>query len=180
MASTLVIQIQSNRSQAQVKQDLQSAKEQPREILSNFLKEVRRIQGRSSRAKLFFHTSAAAPVAASGSATCASVADADTIVIGGVTLTAKTSPSGQAQWARGVDDTTDAAALKACINAHSTLSQILVATSALGVVTITALERGVIGNFVIMSQTGSHITLAQLAGGTGGSTEAAVTVAAGL
>lgn len=112
------------------------------------------------------------PVAASATVTCASVADSDTVTIGKTTLTAKTSPSGSTQWARGVSNTADAAALAACINANTTLNQIVSATSAAGVVTITANVKGVLGNHIVLSSS-SNTTLAvtgsgYLASGAGG------------
>ena len=117
------------------------------------------------------------PVAASGTLTLASVADTNTAVIGGVTLTAKTSPAGQAQFLRGVSDTADAAALAACINAHTSLKLIVSATSALGVVTVTANHKGVLGNYITTTATG-NITAggAALANGAGGSDVAPVQI----
>lgn len=115
--------------------------------------------------------SSADPVAASGTITCASVADSDTVTIAGTVLTAKTSPVGSAQWARGGTNTVDAAALTACINAHATVSQYVTASSALGVVTITANVRGVIGNLISLASS-DNTTLAKsgtaLASGAGG------------
>jgi phage tail sheath gpL-like len=112
------------------------------------------------------------PVASSAICTCASVADADTVTVAGTVLTAKTSPSGSAQWARGVSDTADAAALVACINAHTTVSQYVTAASVAGVVTITANIKGVIGNLITLTSS-SNTTLAvtgsgKLASGAGG------------
>lgn len=123
------------------------------------------------------HSGTADPVAASGTITLATVAADDTVVIGGVTFTAKASPSGESQFSQAGSDTADAASLAAKINAHSTLSQVVSATSANAVVTVTALQRGVIGNFITMSQTGGTMTLSgsALAGGTGGATNAAQT-----
>lgn len=121
--------------------------------------------------------SSANPVAASGTFTLASVPEDDTVVIAGVTLTAKASPSGENQWSQAGSDTADAAALAAKINAHSSLSTIVSATSAAAVVTVTCLVKGVIGNFIAISESGSSITAsgAYLAGGTGGATSAAKT-----
>ncbi len=69
--------------------------------------------------------------------------------------------------------------LSAAINAHSTISKIILATYAANVVTITALQKGVIGNFIAVTCGGGTITpLAALcAGGTGGATSAPVTYA---
>jgi phage tail sheath gpL-like len=124
--------------------------------------------------------SASDPVAASGTVTCASVADADTVTVGKIVLTAKTSPSGAAQWARGVSNTADAAALAACINAHTTLNKLVSATSSGAVVTITTNAKGTIGNQVGLSSS-SGTTLAvtgsgYLTSGTGGAETVPVTL----
>lgn len=126
--------------------------------------------------------SSADPVAASATATCASVADADTITIAGTVLTAKTSPSGSAQWARGVSNTADAAALAACINAHTTVSQYVSATSSGAVVTITANVKGPIGNLItLVSSSGTTLAVTgsgNLASGAGGVTGSVTTFGA--
>lgn len=116
------------------------------------------------------------PVAASGTITLASCAT-DTVTIGGVTFTGSSTPTGDEQFETDGTDTADAAALAAKINAHPTLSKVVSATSALGVVTVTCLVKGVVGNFITLSETGSTITVsgAALTGGTGGATSAAKT-----
>lgn len=108
-------------------------------------------------------------VAASGTITLASAANNGTVVIGGVTLTGKTSgPTGN-QFLVGVSDTADAAALAALINSSTTagLNGSVTATSALGVVTVTASQAGVIGNAITTTVSGSGYTAgaARLASG---------------
>jgi len=117
------------------------------------------------------------PVAATATATLVSCAT-DTITIGGVTFTGAASPSGEAQFATSGTDAADATALAAKIAAHSTLGKIVTATSASNVVTITALIKGVVGNFIAVSRTGTTITLsgALLAGGTGGPASTPVSI----
>lgn len=138
--------------------------------------------GGTESASVDVQSSASDPVAASVTATLATVAADDSITIGGVTLTAKAAPAGEAQWSQAGTDTADAAALAACINAHSTLSKVVAATSAAAVVTITCLVKGVVGNFITCSEAGITITLSAtaLSGGTGGATTAAKTYSAGL
>ncbi len=73
--------------------------------------------------------------------------------------------------------------LASAINAHATIGAIVAATYAANVTTVTALQKGVVGNFIATSQTsGSTITVsaATLTGGTGGATSAPVTYARGL
>jgi len=61
----------------------------------------------------------------------------DTLTIGSVVLTGKASPSGESQFACGVSQAADTAALTACINAHSKLKGLYVATNGgSGVITI--------------------------------------------
>jgi phage tail sheath gpL-like len=80
-------------------------------------------------------------------------------------LTAKTSPAGSAQWARGVSDAADAAALVACINANATTSKYVIASNVLGVVTIKANVKGPIGNLVTLTSS-SNTTMAVTGSGT--------------
>jgi hypothetical protein len=112
--------------------------------------------------------------AASGTVTCVTVANNSTVTIGNQTLTGKTAaPSGQNQFLCGVSATADALALKNCINAHSTLSQYMLATSALGVVTITMIgpALGVIGNqFKLTSSDGTNLAVVAFASGADDST----------
>lgn len=64
-------------------------------------------------------------------------ADADTLKFGNVTITWKTSGSGENQVTIGGNTTATATALKTAINAHSILGGLFVATSANNVVTLT-------------------------------------------
>lgn len=87
-------------------------------------------------------------VQASGTITFSSLVADDTVTVNSVVFTAKASPSGTNQFALGADDTAAAANFAAKINA-STLAHILscvTATSALGVVTLTAVVPGLTGN----------------------------------
>ena len=129
------------------------------------------------------HYSTTAPVAATGTVTCASVLDADTVTVASIVLTAKTSPAGSVQWLRGVSDTADAAALVACINAHTTLSQVVLASNVAGVVTLTCKQKTILGNYIpLASSNGGRLAVsgAALAGGTGGATSTASTYRLGL
>lgn len=68
------------------------------------------------------------------------IVEDDTVTIGGVVFTWKASPSGESEVAFVNTDATDAAALAAKITAHSKLAGVVSATSAAGVVTVTALQ----------------------------------------
>jgi phage tail sheath gpL-like len=129
----------------------------------------------------FQYTTGTAPVAASGTVTCASVAADDTVTIGSVTLTAKASPSGENQFDQSGTDTADGVSLAAKINAHSTLSKIVSASAASGVVTITCLVKGMVGNHLVLdSSNGTRLAVTEFTGGTGGAQTAAKTWRCGL
>lgn len=115
--------------------------------------------------------STANPVAAVGTVTIthANVTDTDTVTIGGVVITAATTGNGTTSWTIGANATADAVAMAACINANTTLSKYFLATSALGVVTLTAKLKGSIANLIAMSTSdATAFALVQLTGGTGG------------
>jgi hypothetical protein len=95
----------------------------------------------------------------------------DTVTIGGVVFTWKASPSGQGQVAHGASATAAATNLVAKINAHDSLAGAVVATSAAGVVTVSAALPGKWGNLIAVSESGTNTSWAggatALAGGDG-------------
>lgn len=120
----------------------------------------------------------AGPVKASGTITIASgnMSNADTITINSVVLTGETgTPSGNAQFKIGSSARITAMNLTAIINANPSLSPILKAvysngSSSAGVVTLTAVQSGTVGNYA-WSQSGSNVTLlpaTALSGGANG------------
>lgn len=119
------------------------------------------------------------PVAASGTLTLTSAIATDAVTIGKTTLTASSTPANENQWEiDGASNTLDAASLAAAINAHSALSLIVSASSATNVVTITALQKGVIGNYIALSSAAGTIVASAtyLASGAGGTNVADVQV----
>jgi len=128
-------------------------------------------------------TGAANPAAASGTFTLVSVIATDALTIGSQTFTFTSTPTLENDVeVDGADDTADAAAMAAAINLHSITGKVVRATSALGVVTVTALQKGLVGNKIPISDADTTITTsaAFLAGGTGGADSAATTYALGL
>lgn len=101
--------------------------------------------------------------AASGTVTISSGSGAITITINGVTAASET-------WA--TDDATTATALAADINASTDalVQNLVTASAAAGVVTVTAVQKGRLGNAITLatSGTGSTASGARLTGGTGG------------
>lgn len=126
------------------------------------------------------------PVKASGTISIATgnMADADTITINSVVLTAKTTPTTAAQFKVGSTALQTAINLQNCINALSTLNTLVRASYArgtvttTGVVTVTALGSGTSGNYT-WSQSGSNVTLSgatAMTGGTNGPIAASATI----
>ena len=95
------------------------------------------------------------------------VAD-ETITIGGKALTWKATPAaeGEIDIVAG-DNTAMAADVAAEINAHSAFKGVISATSALGVVTVTAVHPGKAGNLITLAEASTNVAVgaAALAGG---------------
>lgn len=111
-------------------------------------------------------------VKATGTITLSSHVATNTVTVNGITFTCVASGATGAQYNVGADDTETAVNLAAALNANTTLDGMVVATSALGVVTLTALVPGELGNAVtlVISANGS-VSAARMAGGTNGTTE---------
>ncbi len=117
-------------------------------------------------------------VQAHGTGTFTGAATANqTMTIAGVTFTAKASPDEAAdEYLVSATVALEAASLARAINASTTASPLVYATSALGVVTITAVQPGVTGNFIpTVDVDTANFTFAQalLASGSNG-TQAAI------
>jgi phage tail sheath gpL-like len=109
---------------------------------------------------------------ASGTVTLSSHDADDTVTVNGVVFTCVASGAAGAQYNKGADDTETAANLAAAINAHATLDGMLIATSLLGVVTLTALLPGELGNAVTLAISAhGSVSAARMAGGTNGEVE---------
>jgi hypothetical protein len=111
------------------------------------------------------------PVAATATATItyASIANADTISLFGVTLTCVTGTPSTNEFKKQTDASVTAANLVTAANANSTIAKHCVASSSAGVVTFTLNTKGSIGNFLEdITKSSSGIALVQWAGGTGG------------
>lgn len=180
---SLVLTLKTDETQARLQQDFQIDTGKGKEACLALSEHFKKVAAGQTRAAVDVQTGSADPVAASGTFTLASVVQDEAVTIGAVTLTAKDSPSGENQWQTGgANDTADAVTLAAAINAHSVLSQVVTATSAAAVVTVTAKVKGVIGNQIAISETGTTITASGsfLASGAGGVTEAATSYSLGI
>lgn len=108
-------------------------------------------------------------VYATGTAVCASVIATDTIVVGGVTLTAVNSGATSVQFVRSTTNATTATNLAAAINALTTINKVVQASASGATVTIVSLIPGTIGNLITLSAGGGTITVGSaLTGGTDG------------
>lgn len=180
--ASFVIVLSSPRSQTDLgrfKKDTSEAREECHALAKLF----ERLAGGLETGSLAVYTSAAAPVVATNTVTVtySSMTNGDTVVIGSTTLTAETgTPSGQAQFKMATSTTVTSANLIACINAHATLSLLMVATGggAGGVITLTLYAPGKLGNQVpLVGSTGMVAGAATFTSGAGGIETAAVNYA---
>ncbi len=111
-------------------------------------------------------------VYATGTAVFASVVNTNTLVIGGVTITATSGTPTSVQFKVGATDAATVVNAAACINALSTLNAVVAASPAsVGSTTlnIACLVPGTIGNLVTITAGGGTITVpSTLTGGTDG------------
>ncbi len=181
MATSLVVTIKSSEADPARFAQGSTADQEGMRGLVNLLEAC---QNGCSHASVDVQYSSSAPVAASGTLTLVSAIATDAITIGTTTFTATSTPTLSTHWEiDGADDDADATALAAAINAHTTVNKIVAATVAANVVTITALQKGVVGNFIPLTSADATITASGtgfLTGGTGGATTAAVTYSMGL
>lgn len=180
--STITFTVKSEESQA-VLQDRHQRSGSDSEMAIAAMHLFSDLSSGSRRASVDIQTGSADPVAASGTLTLVSAIATDAITVGSETFTFTSTPSTENDVeVDGATDADDASALAAAINAHSVASQIVTASALSNVVTITAKQKGVVGNFINLSSADGTITAsgANLTGGTGGVTEAGVTASLGL
>lgn len=108
---------------------------------------------------------ATATITSTGSAVAA-----ETITVANVVLTAVASGAVPAngQWNISGTVATQAASIALAINSIPALSGIAQATSALGVVTVTAVQPGKSGNGLAMSEAATNVTVTQFSSGSDG------------
>ncbi len=100
--------------------------------------------------------------------TSTGAANDETLTVCGVTFTAKTSGATGNQWNRNNTVATSATNLAAAINASADTNIYVTATSALGVVTVTMIQPGVLGNVPTITESCSNTSCVSFAGGTEG------------
>jgi hypothetical protein len=111
-------------------------------------------------------------VQATGTITLSSHVATDTVTVNGIVFTCVASGATGNQYNVGGSDTLTGDNLAAAINANATLSGMLTAANAAGVVTLTAIVPGALGNAVTLAISAhGSVSAARLAGGTNGDTE---------
>lgn len=112
-------------------------------------------------------------VQATGLITSTGIATAaDTVTVGNVELTAVASGAVPAdgEWNISADEAVQAASIAAAVNAVAALSGVVTATSNLGVVTLTVVAPGAIGNGVQLSEDADNVAITAFASGADGTT----------
>lgn len=173
--ATINISIKTNKDHTKFKKPGQKT-----ENLVNIIELLKaQMSGTEEGAEVFVATSSTSPVAASGTLTLTygNISADDTVVIAGQTLTCKTSGTVANTWVKVTDATATATNLKNCINANATLAKYMIASSAAGVVTVTANQKGSWGNLItLVGSTGVVASAATLASGAGGPEGTAIQV----
>ena len=134
--------------------------------LNNFINYLGGVSGGNYSAKLTFYNGAvkaAGLITSTGAAT-----NNETMVVAGVTFTAKTSGATGNEFNLSATVATQAANMAAAINASSDLVGIVTATSLLGVVTVTAVVPGAMGNGLALSDSMTNVAVTAFAGGSNG------------
>jgi len=121
MASTLSVVVQSDETQALLQQLFKKNANKDREAALALSRYFRDLAAERMRGNFDVQTGDAAPVRASATWTLVSVVATDACTIGGITFTFTSTPSASTDVeVDGADDTADAAALAAALNAHAT------------------------------------------------------------
>lgn len=178
--SSLVITIKSDKSSTQIVDALLTGvagAHTAHRRLVNFLEAA---LGGLENVSTDWQYSSADPVAASQTITLsyADIANNDTVTVAGSVLTCVTGTPTTAQFKKQTSATVTASNLAAAINAHATISKYVSASSSGGVVTVTCLVKGEIGNLVTLATsnaTGFVLGASALASGTGGATSSSPT-----
>jgi len=109
-----------------------------------------------------------AKAAGSITQTSTGAANGETLTVCGVTFTARTSGATGNEWDRDNDVSVSATNLAASINASTDTNIYVSAVAVAGVVTITMLKPGVIGNVPTITESCSNTTCVTFAGGSEG------------
>ena len=176
--ASISINIKSSIGHGQLVELLKTDSGLAREALINASILMQSLASGSQSGVVDIQTSSTDPVAASGTITLtyANLDATDTVTIGGQVITCRASGAvAGTEFNKETDATVSAANLAVAVNANTTLSKHITATSALGVVTLTAKMKGSIGNLIVMSTSdATAYALVQMASGAGGPENAVV------
>lgn len=162
------IQIKHNREVIQtIKDKLLKPASKPKEQAVDLRNFFNALAGADRDAQLTVQINSGDAVAAHGTITFSSFTAADTFTIGSETFTCEASgASGNNQFNKGGTDTLSAVAAVAIINAHPNLKQTVVASNLAGVITVTCIVPGLIGNYIgIAISAHGSVSAAHLASG---------------
>jgi phage tail sheath gpL-like len=111
-------------------------------------------------------------VKATGTITLSSHVATDTVTVNGIVFTCVASGAVGNQYNVGGSDTLTGDNLVVALNANATLAGMIIATNALGVVTLTALVPGALGNAITLAISAhGSVSAARMASGANGDTE---------
>lgn len=174
MASfSVVVKDGSGLSDTDLGNQLQSMADDPRQAANMLIDYLSGISSGNRPAVLNLSISSGTLAAASGTVTCASVSAGDTVTINGVAVTAHASVTDASTFAVGASNTACGDNLVTCLglSASALVSGIISASNAAGVVTISALHKGSMGNCITLaSSNGTRLAVsgARLTAGAGG------------
>lgn len=182
--SSMVITLKLEDSETVLTQKYQLPVSKPKEEAKALSQLFKDLASNNKRGVVDVQTSGTSAVAAAGTWTLDTVVATDTVTVGNITFTGTDTPSTNLHFDTAAgSDTLIAASIADAVNAHPTTSQIVTAVAAGAVVTVTAKQKGVVGNFIPFTDGDTTITSSGsgfLAGGTGGAAEAATQYLLGL
>jgi phage tail sheath gpL-like len=158
MATTTIVRITHPETSAQLSEFAGSPATAPREAALRASKYLRALAIGVGAGSATFTIGADDSVAASATATFSGVVATDSISINGTAFACVNSGATNNQFNKGADDAASAVNCAAKINAISS-TVLVTASAAAGVITLTALHSGVLGNAITIAQSGNHITL---------------------
>lgn len=182
--SSLVITIKSEETQAALQQKYQFDSDRAQLQAKTLSQLFQQYSAQYERCTFDVQTASANPVAASATWTLDTVIATDTVSVAGITFTGTDTPTTNLHFDTSLaTDALIAADIARAVNEHPTTSALVSASAAGDVVTVTANQKGLVGNFIPFTDDDDTITSTGsgfLAGGTGGASEAAVNYNCGI
>lgn len=183
MASQTTITItHQNEVTADLKTAFQPTSERPKRAAELLRNQLERMASGLSMGTISMRVDDGDGVAATGTISFSSLANNDTITVGGVTFTAKTSgAAGASQFNLGASDSAAATNAAAAINAHTSLTDVVTASASSNVITVSCVRKGLIGNYIgIAISAHGSVSGALLTGGTNSANPTTVSYSYGV